>query len=187
MLITKARPAAALNLTTAPAIIAEAGSPQKPCLLSLSGASNFALKLFSVTATGFITPGQAGLLSLILYGQPNVPNLTPKLVPSTWVAMATTPGEPVGGVSDPVSTQWMIQGVRMMYYLSSGKMQGESLSNIAAHPIPAAILDNPLLGLLPNIDPVCMFAIGAFFAPDVPPIGTAPICQLTDFYLSDGA
>jgi hypothetical protein len=193
-MITKAPPAAPLNLTTAAQIVRAASPAGTPCLLTISGASSLELALLNITATGFCTPNQAGMLTLMLYGQPNIPHAVPPgTAPGTgWVLMAETPPEPVGGATDPHTTQWMIQGTRLMFFLDrgeagGGKMQGEALSNIADHPEPAANLTNALTGLLPNIDPVAVFAIGALFTPDVPPIGAAPVFQMTSFTLSDGA
>jgi hypothetical protein len=188
-IVTKSRPAAALTLTEDVQIVPAADNANAPCILTISGASDFQLRLFNVTATGFITPNQAGRLSLVLFGLPNAPNMPkPGLDPTQWVAMATTPGEPVGRPQDPLSTQWMLQGTRMMFYLASGKMQGETSSNIADNPVPAQNLDNTQLGLVKNLDPVCLFAIGASFAPEVDPItAPAPLVQLVHFELTDGA
>src|SRR5580704_8006349 len=169
-LITKARPAAPLALTDTVQIIADAGNPKAPCTLGVSGSSNFQLRLFNVTATGFTTPNQAGRLTLVLFGLPNAVNApAPSLDPSTWTQLASTPPEPVGRAQDPASTQWMMQGTRLMYYLGSGKLQGESLSNIADNPVPAEGIES-LLGLKANVDPVCVFAIGAYFTPEEDPI-----------------
>jgi hypothetical protein len=184
-LITKAPPSAPLDLTAAAQIIQDAAAPGTPNILTISAASGHQLSLLDITAIGHIQPNQPGTLTLMLYGQANIPDgPDPTIDPASWTLMATTPPEPIGGATDPAVTQWMIQGTRMMYFLESGKMQGESLSNIASHPVPAADLETPLTGLVPHLDPVAMFAIGALFTPDVPPIGAAPVCTMTSFTLS---
>ena len=187
MLITKARPAAPLILSEAAQIIPDAGSPGKPCLLTISGSSGLELNLLNITATGFVTPLQEGALTLMLYGQANFANApAPDLNIAKWILMAQTPPETIGRPVDPQTTQWMIQGTRLMFYFGSGKMQGETLSNIADQPLAAVKLNNPLLGLKSNIDPIAYFAIGALFTPSVEPLTPGQSCTMKNLILNDG-
>ena len=185
MLITSARPAAPLTLSEVPQIIADAGEPTKPCLLSIAGDSKLQLQLLNITATGWVDPKQAGRLTLILYGTRNEAHMeAPNRNIALWTQMAVTPPEQIGRPVDPEKTQWMMQGTRLMFYFGNGKMQGESLSNIADQPIPAVKLDNPLLGLQPNLDPVAYFAIAAAFTPDADPLADLQVVQMVNFTLS---
>lgn len=175
MLITKAPPAAPLTIGPSSGEqmfkLLNATSDQI-CMATVTGSSNLDLKVFDVTATGTIAAGQAGELELVLLAMPNDPLEPPShgnIYPQ-WTAIAHTPKEPVGGSGNLAETMWMIQGLNLMYFLESGKMQGTWVCNIADHPTTAVDLSNVLLGLKPNVDPVMMFAISAIFTPTTPPI-----------------
>lgn len=175
MLITKAPPAA--PLTIGPGMgemvfcTANSVTPEI-CRATVAGSSNLDLKVFDVTATGTITPGQAGELEIVLLAAPNDPKkgTDPAHIYPQWTAIAHTPKEPVGGSTDLDSTMWMVQGINLMYYLASGKMQGTWVSNIADHPTDAVDMSNALLGLTADVDPVMMFAVSVIFTPTTAPV-----------------
>jgi hypothetical protein len=182
-IITSARPAAPLSLTTAAKLFADAGNPNTPCLLTIPGSANLELKALVLTATGTVTPETANDLVVSLYGWANAPNQQPPASITAWTLIGSSPPEPVGGAGDPPSTQWLIQAPRMTYYLASGKLQGEFTSNVADHPQSLENFANFMVGLVKNIDPVMYFAIGASLATASP----GSIASIATFYLSDGA
>jgi hypothetical protein len=193
MLITKAPPAAPLTIgpgmgemvfRTANTVNAEI------CMATIAGSSNLDLKVFNVTATGTITPGQAGELEIVLLAAPNDPlkGTDPTHIYPQWTAIAHTPKEPVGGATDLDSTMWMVQGINLMYYLASGKMQGTWVCNIADHPTTAIDMSNALLGLMPDVDPIMMFAVSAIFTPTADPITEPyPVATLDNLIISGDA
>ncbi len=184
-LVTQARPAAPLVLDTTLKIVRHAESPTEPCILAISGASDFELRTFHIIATGSVDATQSGLLELTLLGLANAPHAAaPSLNAANWTALATNPAEAIGGAGNPPSTQWLMQTVRTMFYLASGKMQGEYTCNVASDPQPVLPLDTPLTGLVRGIDPLCYFAIAARFTPDTPPLTRPqPIVRLARFQL----
>jgi hypothetical protein len=190
MLITKAPPAA--PLTIGPGMgemfFRTANSVNEEiCMATIGGSSNLDLKVFDVTATGTITPGQVGELEIVLLATPNDPlkGTDPSHIYPQWTAIAHTPKEPVGGGTDLDSTMWMVQGINLMYYLASGKMQGTWICNIADHPTDPIDLSNALLGLTPNVDPVMMFAVSAIFTPTTAPIvAPYPIVTLENLVIT---
>jgi hypothetical protein len=175
MLITKAPPAAPLTIGPGMGemVFRIANSvDEEICVATVAGSSNLDLKVFNVTATGTITPGQAGELEIVLLAAPNDPKkgTDPAHIYPQWTAIAHTPKEPIGGSTDLDSTMWMVQGINLMYYLASGKMQGTWVSNIADHPTDAADMSNALLGLTADVDPVMMFAVSVIFTPTTAPV-----------------
>ena len=175
MLITKAPPAAPLTIGPGMGemVFRIANSvDEEICVATVAGSSNLDLKVFNVTATGTITPGQAGELEIVLLAAPNDPKkgTDPAHIYPQWTAIAHTPKEPIGGSTDLDSTMWMVQGINLMYYLASGKMQGTWVSNIADHPTDAVDMSNALLGLTADVDPVMMFAVSVIFTPTTAPV-----------------
>jgi hypothetical protein len=175
MLITKAPPAAPMTL--GPGVgetqfKADNTTSDQICMATIAGSSNLDLIPFNVTATGTITPGQAGELEIVLLAAPNDPLHPVKygLIYPQWTAIAHTPKEPVGGTGNLTTTMWMVQGINLMYLLASGKLQGTWVSNIADHPTTAVDMSNGLTGLTPDVDPVMMFAVSAIFTPTTPPV-----------------
>jgi hypothetical protein len=158
------------------------GQPTPPCILSVPGASNLDLRPFNVTASGSIEPQFAGNITLTLYGLTlgYAPD-TDMTDPANWVALSSSPVEPV---ERDVETQWMIQGVNLMFSTGSGKMQGSFLSNVADNPQASTNLTNKLFGILASFNPAILFAVGATFTGSG---GSAPYAnlQLYQFAMTD--
>lgn len=183
-LVTKAPPAAPLTLDPANSarVIADAANPNLPCVLAVSGSSDFQLRMFRIIATGYTRINQPGKLAIILFAKANAPNADPpSLDYGDWHVIGGSPAEPVGGPDDPPSTMWMIKGENMLFYYGSGKLQGEVSSNVADNPV-AAFKIEALTGLVKGIDPVMYFAVGAYFVPDSGTNATPlPMVQLAHF------
>ena len=181
MLVTTARAAAPLALSkTQFKVIPDAQLGGLPCLLNITGSSDYQLRPFRVIATGYAQIVQSGKLALQLLAQASALYAPPlSLDPTTWTILGATQPTPI-----QTARQWMIQGVRLMFYLETGRMQGEFMGNIAGTPTTAVPI-TPLSGLLKHIDPLCSFAIAAQFVPDVPlqPTDPTPVVQLAHFQL----
>lgn len=134
-------------------------SPELPSVVSLPGSSKLDLTLFNVTATGSVKPTVPGTLILTLYGAPKPNGGGP-----TWLPLAASEAEPIGGATDLEETMWMIEGSDLMIFLGSGKLQGTFKTNIASSPKAALDLQQHP-GDIGNTDPLYIFTIGASFTP----------------------
>lgn len=206
-IITKAMPSALTNLGPAYQIPPLAQDQSKPCILTIPGSSNLELSNLTLTATGSCQPNQPGELHINILAAAYVPNATPPGFNTLdWVTIATCTPEPMGGSSDPVRTQWMVQGTRMLYYLNrggdefsaqlpnlnaastpTGKLQGEFLSNIADHPVPAEDMDTNNVQLYAGVDPVMLFTLAFFLDPTAGFFTATPVVHMKNFYLTGDA
>lgn len=185
MLITKAPPAAPIVLNSAVLqLFMSATDPTKVCFLPIPGQSKLDMQLLNVTATGTVKANQPGTVQIGLFAWANVPNIAPPNGNSAnWVMLGASPAEPIGGATDLVATSWMIRGQDLLFNLSSGKMQGTFLSNVADNPVAAADLTTNPNNLLANISPVVLFAIGARFTPTADD-GHRPDVEMAGFTLT---
>lgn len=140
---------------------------EQPCTLTIPGQSNLDHRPFNVTASGSIEAFYAGTLTITLYGFTLGYPLDEfdSNDPATWVEVASSPAEAIAGALDPEESQWLIQGVRLMFSTRSGKMQGTFVSNVADNPIPEANLTHNLQGIKQDSSPAIYFAVGATFIP----------------------
>jgi hypothetical protein len=169
--ITSAPPAAPLSLKdlVKPLLFMKRDDARVPCLLSVPGSSNLALKLFNVTATGTVKPASQGELVITLYGLAKVPgDLAAAADSYQWLPLAQSEPESIGGEGELPETMWMIQGFDLMIFTRSGKLQGTFKSNVAAHPQPIVDLEHHPTDIVDG-DPLYIFAVGAFFGPAVDP------------------
>jgi hypothetical protein len=188
MLIAKAPPAAELTIAPdAGELMFKCVNPaDEICMATVGGSSNLDLELFNVTATGSVKPGQPGELEIVLLARANDPLVPPTgIIYPEWTAIAHSPAEPIGGSGDLAETMWMIAGLQLMYFLTSGKLQGTWVSNIADNPTTAIDLSNGLIGLKPKVDPVMMFAVSAIFTPTTEPIAEPyPVLSLASLSIT---
>lgn len=139
-----------------------------PTTITVPGSSGFELMLFDVIATGTVKAEVPGRLLLTLYGLSKEDAGEASADPSTWLPLASSLAEPIGGITDLKETMWMIQGKDLMIYAGSGKMQGLFASNVANNPQgPADLEQHP--GDITEEDPLYIFAVGASFLPDEAP------------------
>jgi hypothetical protein len=134
-----------------------------------------------VSATGYITVPASGKLAILLLGRANTPLAdAPPLDPTQWTTLGTSGPLAIAG---PTS-QWYVQGVRMMFYFGSGKLHGEIIFRIGDNaPLPSVDL-TPITGLMKGIDPSFYLAVGASFTPNsVTPPPPPSTVQLAHFQI----
>ena len=178
-----APPAAALVLTDDTIkLFVKRDQPKQPSIVTLQGSSNLNLTVFNATATGTAKAEVPGTLTLTLYGRAQLDDATAD--PATWLPLASTPPEPIGGETDLPEAMFMIQGFDLMVNSETGKLQGEFKSNVASHPMPPIDLEQHP-GDITDEDPLYVFAVGASFAPEGTPPPTKageeppPLCTVT--------
>jgi hypothetical protein len=165
--VDSARPSSPLELTDpAPLLFMQRDGDNVPTTITVPGSSSFDLSLFDIIAVGTVKPEVPGRLILTLYGRANTDGVTAE--PSSWLPLASSPAEPIGGPSDLEETMWMIDGTDLMIFAGSGKMQGCFKSNVASNPqAPIDLTEHP--GDITDEDPLYIFAVGASFLPDEAP------------------
>ena len=171
--VDAAPPSRPLELTDAnPALFMMVDEEKIPSTITVPGSSSFDLSLFHVIVTGTVKADVPGRLMLTLYGRANTDGASGD--PATWLPLASSPAEPIGGATDLPETMWMIKGEDLMIYSGSGKMQGLFKSNVASNPQgPIDLTQHP--GDITDEDPLYIFAAGASFLPveeDNPPART---------------
>jgi hypothetical protein len=206
-IITKAMPSALVNLGPQYQIPALAQDPTKPCILTIPGSAGLELQNLTLTATGSVQPNQAGEMHINILALPYIPNTPPPTLSTLdWLIVASCTPEPIGGSGDPVRTQWMVQGTRMLYYLNrggtdfsaqlpnltaagtpTGKLQGEFLSNIADHPVPAEDMDTNQVQLYAGVDPVMLFTLSFYLDPTAGFFTATPVVHMKNFWLTGDA
>jgi hypothetical protein len=204
MSIIARAPAAALltssNVAGVRKIPQDAAKPGTPCILTVPGAANLELKKLTITATGWVQPNQDGFYQIGLLAQAYVPNTPPPTVAETgWTFLGFSVAAHIGQATDPVRTQWMLQGVDMMYFLdrgtdpragllptlATGKLQGEFSCNIADSPqAPIAFTNAENVYLMAGVDPVIIFALTTYFVPSSGDYSIPALVQLSSFILT---
>lgn len=156
--VTSAPPALPLVITDADPHLFRSLRGIQPCMVPISGSSNFQLKPFNVRACGTCTPTEIVTPSLILYAQTAVG--TPASIdPNAWVRIASNVRGP--SVSPPGQGMWLIDVQSIMYSLVSGTMQGTFQTNVFNTPQEATGFQGQITTIKPNQDPVVVFAVGA--------------------------
>lgn len=166
--VDTAPPSQPLELKDAnPALFLMRDEEKIPASITVPGSSHFELTLFNIIATGTVKPAGPGMLTLTLYGIAKNNAEQASENPDTWLPLASSDPEPIGGPTDLTETMWMIAGVDLMIFAGSGKMQGCFKSNVANHPTaPIDLTQHP--GDITETDPLYIFAVGAAFTPTDP-------------------
>ena len=150
-----------------PALFLMRDKEKVPASITVPGSSNFDLTLFNIIATGTVKPAGPGMLTLTLYGIAKGNAEQASENPDTWLPLASSTPEPIGGPGELEETMWMIAGVDLMIFAGSGKMQGCFKSNVANHPIaPIDLTQHP--GDIKDTDPLYIFTVGASFVSTEP-------------------
>jgi hypothetical protein len=160
-----APPSAPLALADAnPALFLSLTNPNAPSVVTVPGNSTFALSLLNVTAIGTVKPTVAGTLTLTLLGKSRRDNGESNLDFSSWLPIAASIPEPIGGAGELPETVWMIRGRDLLINPASGKMQGTFDSNVADNPqMPVNLEHHP--DDITLEDPLYIFAVAASFTP----------------------
>ena len=167
--VDTAPPSAELQLTDdTPAIFMTRDKDTVPAVVSVPGSSNFNLSLFNVTAIGTVKPAVPGTLTLVLLGISKEDANNAPTSPASWLPLASSMAEPIGGEGELAETMWMIQGTNLMIFTGSGRMQGTFQSNVANnYQAPIDLEQRP--GDITDSDPLYIFAVAARFTPNEPP------------------